>query len=69
MKKCSREKKLKGKKFQYNTPYPSKSVGPGGQRDQEHGVVLHDQEEEYQQPITPRSVTCNIPQGEVPRKA
>ena len=24
--------------------------GPGGQRDQEHGVVLHDQEEGYQPP-------------------
>ena len=37
---------------QYNPPFPSRwSVGPGGQRDQEHGVVLHDQEEGYQPPI------------------
>ena len=51
MKECSREKVQKGKKSQYNPPYPSRSsVGPGGQRDQEHGVVLHDQEEGYQPP-------------------
>ena len=31
------------------------SVGPGGQRDQGHGIVLHDQGEEYQQPITSSS--------------
>ena len=28
---------------------------PGGQQDQGHGVVLHDQGEGYQQPITFRS--------------
>ena len=50
MKECSREKVLKGKKSQYDPPYPSgSSVGPGGKRDQEHGVVLHDQEEGYHQ--------------------
>ena len=33
-------------------PYPSRLSGePGGQQDQEHGVVLHDQGEGYQ-PIT-----------------
>ena len=30
-------------------------VGPGGQRDQEYGVVLHDQEEGYQPPINFRT--------------
>ena len=44
---------LKGKKSQYDPPYPSRwSDGPGGQRDQEHGVVLHYQEEGYKPPIT-----------------
>ena len=44
---------MKGKKFQYDSPYPSRSsVGPGGQRDQEHGVVIHYQEEGYKPPIT-----------------
>ena len=52
MKECSREEVLKGKKSQYDPPNPSRSsVGPGGQRDQEHGVVLHDQEEGYQPPM------------------
>ena len=51
MKECSREKVQEGKKSEYDPPYPSRSsVGPGGQRDQEHGVVLHDQEEGYQPP-------------------
>ena len=51
MKECSGEKVLKRKKSQYDPPYPSRSsVGPGGQQDQEHGVVLHDQEEGYQPP-------------------
>ena len=30
-------------------------MGPGGQRDQEHGVVLHVQGEGYQPPITSKS--------------
>ena len=34
---------------------PTRQGGPGGQQDQEHGVVLHDQEEGYQPPITFRS--------------
>ena len=35
--------------------------GPGGQQDQGHGIVLHDQGEEYQQPITPRGgVDLNV---------
>ena len=34
------------------------SVWPGGQRDQEHGVVLHDQEEEYWK-LLKRSLTRN----------
>ena len=55
---------MKRKKSQYDPPYPSKSsVGPGGQRDQEHGVVLHDQEEGYQQPITSRTGSCQVLQG------
>ena len=41
--------------------------GPGRQQDQEHGV--HDQGGEYQQPITPKSGSSKVPQGEVPRKA
>ena len=64
MKECSREKVLKGKKSQYDHPYPSRSsVGPGGQRDQEHGVVLHDQEEGYQSPINFRTGSSQVPQG------
>ena len=64
MKECSREKVLKGKKSQYDPPNPSRSsVGPGGQRDQEHGVVLHDQEEGYQLPITFRGLSSQVPQG------
>ena len=51
---------LKRKKFQYDPPYP---VGPGGQRDQEHGVVLHVQGEGYQPPITFRSGSSQVPQG------
>ena len=47
---------LKRKKSQYNPPYPSRwSVGPGGQLDQEHGVVLHVLGEGYQSPITSRT--------------
>ena len=64
MKECSREKVLKRKKSQYDPPYPSRwSVGPGGQRDQEHGVVLHVQEEGYQPPITFRTTRYQVPQG------
>ena len=48
---------------------PNHPGGPGGHRDQEHGVVLHDQAEEYQHTITPRSQSSKIPQGEVPRKS
>ena len=38
---------------------------PGGQQDQGHGVVLHDQGEGYQPPITSRSgsitcITCTV---------
>ena len=55
---------LKRKKSQYDPPYPSRwSVGPGGQRDQEHGVVLHVQEEGYQSPITFRTTRYQVPQG------
>ena len=32
--------------------------GPGGQQDQGHGVVLHDQGEKYEQPITSSSKSC-----------
>ena len=45
-------------------PYPSRSsVGPGGQQDQELGVVLHDKEEGYQQPKTSRTGSSQVPQG------
>ena len=64
MKECSREKVLKGKKSQYDPPYPSRwSVGPGGQRDQEHGVVQHVQGEGYQPPKTSRSGSSQVPKG------
>ena len=64
MKECSREKVLKGKKSKYDPPNPSRSsVGPSGQQDQVHGVVLHDQEEGYQPPITFRSGGSQVPQG------
>ena len=39
------------------------SVGPGGQQDQEHGVVLHDWEEGYQPPQTSRTESSQVPQG------
>ena len=45
MKECSREKGLKGKKSQYDPPYPSRLTG--GQHGQGHGVVLHVQGEEF----------------------
>ena len=45
-------------------PYPSRwSVGPGGQRDQEHGVVQHVQEEGHQPPITSRTGSSQVLQG------
>ena len=53
-----------GKKFQNDPTYPSWwSVGPGGQRDQEHGVVLPVQGEGYQPPITFRSGSSQVPKG------
>ena len=64
MKECSREEVLKGKKSQYDPPYPSRSsVRPGGQRDQEHGVVQHVQGEGYQPPIISRTGSSQVPQG------
>ena len=55
---------LKGKKSQYDPLYPSRSsVGPGGQRDQEHGVVQHVQGEGYQPPKTSRSGSSQVPKG------
>ena len=60
MKECSREKVIKGKKSQCDPP-PTPPVGPGGQQDQEHGVVLHNQEEGYQTPITFRSGSSQVP--------
>ena len=55
-------------------PYPSRwSGGPGGHRDQEHGVVLHDQEEGYQPPKTSRTESSQYdppthPAGQVDSK-
>ena len=64
MKEGSRKKVLKGKKSYNDSPYPSRSsVGPGGQQDQEHGVVLHVQEEGYQPPQTSRTESSQVPQG------
>ena len=37
--------------------------GPGGQQDQGYGVVLHDQEEGYQPPITSRTGSSQVPQN------
>ena len=54
----------KGKKSYNDPPYPSRSsVGPGGQRDQEHGVVQHVQGEGYQPPKTFRTGSSQVPQG------
>ena len=51
MEECSREKVLIGKKSQDDPPNQSRwTGGPGGQQDQGHGEVLHDQREGYQQP-------------------
>ena len=59
-----RKKVLKGKKSQYDPPYPSRwSGGPGGQRDQGHGVVLHVHGEGYKTPITSRIWISQVPQG------
>ena len=65
MKECSREKVLKRKKSQYDPPpYPYRwSVGPGGQVDQGHGVVIHVHGEGYQQPLTSRILISQVPQG------
>ena len=42
-------------------PYPSRSsVGPGGQQDQEQGVVLHDQEEGYQHINHPKLLELRV---------
>ena len=62
MKECSREKVLEGKKSQYDPPYPSRSVGPGGQQGQEHGVFIHVKGEGYQPPITSRAGSRQVPQ-------
>ena len=50
MKECSREKVLKGSQSEYDPP--THEGGPGGQQYKGYWVVLHDQGEEYQQPIT-----------------
>ena len=42
---------------------PTHQGGPGGQQDQGHGVVLHDQEEGYQPPITSRTGSSQVPQN------
>ena len=66
MKECSREKVLERKKSQYDPHYPyrwSVGVGPGGQRYQEHGVVLHVQGEGYQPPNTSRGGRNQVPKG------
>ena len=52
---------MKRKKSQYDPPYPSRSsVGPGGHQDQEHGVILHDQEKGYQLPKTSRTESSQL---------
>ena len=43
------------------------SVGPGGQRDREHGVVLHDQEEGYQHINHPKLLTSRTESSQVPQ--
>ena len=50
MKECCNEKVIIGKKSQNDPPYQSSQSNPGGQQDQGHGVVLHDQGEEHQNP-------------------
>ena len=64
MKEWSRKKVLRGKKSHNDPPYPSRtSVGPGEQRDQQHGVVQHVQGKGYQPPKTSRSESSQVPQG------
>ena len=64
MKELSRGKVLKWKVSQNDPQNPSRWIhGPGGQRDQGHGVVLHDQEEVYQPHITSISESSQVPQG------
>ena len=50
-------------------PYPSGWTGgpdgPGGHRDQGHGIVLYDQGEEYQKPI---NGSIKVQEGEVSRE-
>jgi len=54
-----REKVLKGKKSQDDPPYLSRwTGGPGGQGDQGHGVVLHDQGQEHQKLIA--NLLCTV---------
>ena len=46
------------------SPLPIKTKKrPGGQREQGHGVVLHDKGEGYQQPKAFRSESSQVPQG------
>ena len=55
---------MKGKKSQYDPPYPSRSsVGQGGQRDQGHAVVLHVHGEGYQPTIFSRTGSSQVAQG------
>ena len=62
MKECSGQKVLKVKVAQ-NDPLdsPSQKNWPGGQQGQGHEVVLHDQGEGYQQPITFWSGSSQVP--------
>ena len=64
MKERSRENVLKMKKSHNDPPYPSRWFGgPGGQRDQEQGVVQHVQGEGYQPPKNSRSGSSQVPKG------
>ena len=46
------------------TPLPVQVInGPGGQQDQGHGTILHDQGEGLQPCVTPTSESSQIPQG------
>ena len=45
------------------TPRPIQVVGPGGQQDQEHGVVQYVQGEGYQPSITSRTGSSQVPKG------
>ena len=42
---------------------PTHQGGPGRRQDQGHGVVLHDQKEGYQPPITSRTGSSQVRQG------